>query len=351
MSTITTISGLASGQAVLRSSIDRLTRQVTTGQRGVLQGDLGPEARRAIDLRGEIARRDAYVGAADRALARSGAAQDVMTRLNDIAGSLSAQAKRAKTLGETEVVALARSARSALEEAAALLNTRHAGEYLFGGSDVAAPPVPDAAGIADGPMATAIAASVATLDATNAATILAAAAAAAVDPASTPFSVFLEGNGLEGNGMTEARRAVQVADGDRIAIGVLPLRGQPEGSGTPWGRDLLRDLAVLAALTPAQAVEAEGWMALMDGVTGGLDGAAEGLAAEQGMLGSAEQRVGAARERHEDTKVALRKQLGLAEEVDLAEASAQLRAVQSRLEASYEVTGMVSRLSLAALLR
>jgi flagellin-like hook-associated protein FlgL len=346
MSSISTVAGLATDQALLRGRIDTLSRQVATGQRGTVHGALGAEARRAIDLRGEIGRREAYGNAADRALARSGAAATVLARLHDLTAGVSAEAKRAKTLGALAAETLAQSARAALDEAAALLNTRHAGEYLFGGSDVAAPPVPGAATIASGPLAAAIAAAVGTLDASNATAVLADTATAASDPASTPFSAFLEAEGA-----TEARRAVQVAEGERVALGVFAHRDQADAVAGSWGRELLRGLATLAALTPAQAALGTGWTGLLDGVAAGLDGAAQGLAAEQGTLGAAEQRIEAARERHADTLVALRAQLGAVEEVDLAAASAELRQVQSRLEASYEVTGMISRLSLAALLR
>jgi flagellin-like hook-associated protein FlgL len=346
MSILGTIGSLAADQSALRLRLDNSSRQVSTGQRAQVFGDLAPEAGRAIDLRGEVARRETYAGAADRAASRAAATQTVLSRLSEIAGNLNAEALRARTIGPTGAEALARTARAALEEAAALLNTRHGGDYLFGGSDVATPPVPDAAGIADGPLATAIAGSIATLDATNAAAVLAQTVAAAGDPATTAFSAF-----LEGAGSTEATRAVQVADGERVAIGVFANRDADGELAASWGRELLRGLAVLAAVTPAQAAEGGGWSPLLQGVSDALGGVTQGLSAEQGVLGAAERRLAGTRDRHEDTLVALRTQLGTLEEVDLAEASALLGQLKSRLEASYEVTGMLSRLSLATLLR
>ncbi|MGC5198528.1 flagellin, partial [Aphanothece microscopica] len=239
-----------------------------------------------------------------------------------------------------------RAAEAALAEVAALLNTQHGGEYLFGGSDVMSPPVTDAMGIVGGPMAAAIATAVGTLDETNAATVLAAIDAASTDAATTPFSTFLEGEGT-----TETRRALQVADGERVAFGVFAHRDQADEVADSWGRQLLRGLATLASVTTAQAQMGDGWTGLLDGITATLNSATRGLAAEQGAVGTAQQRIAAAAERHADTLVALRTQLGSVEEVDLAEASALLREVQSRLEASYEVTGMIARLSLSDMLR
>ncbi len=346
MSTISTIGSMALEQASMRARMDVISRQVSTGQRGVVHGDLGLDARRAIDLKAEIAKREVFTQAAGRAVARADATQTVLGRLHDLASSVSAEALRARTLGAVSVESLADIARAAMEEAAALLNTRHGGEYLFSGSDVSAPPVPDAANITTGPMATAIAASVATLDPTNAATVLADTQAIATDPATTPFSAFLEGDGT-----TEARRALQVADGERVAIGVFANRDSADEVAASWGRDLLRSLATLAAVTPAQFDAGDGWQDLLQGTVDSLNGAATGLAAEQGKLGAASARIDAARERHDDMLVALRTQLGDVAEVDLAQVSAELAQVKERLEASYTVTTMVSRLSLASMLR
>jgi flagellar hook-associated protein 3 FlgL len=346
MSILGIVGNMAVDQAQLRQRLDTLGRQVSTGQRGTVHGELGVDSRRALDLRGELARREAYATAADRALSRGAAAQEALGRLQSLGSELAAEALRTRTLGATGVESLARIARSALEEAAALLNARHAGEHLFAGSDVDGAPVPDATGIADGPLAASIAAQVATLDPTNAATILSDSATAANDPATTPFSAFLEGDGL-----LESRRAVQVADGERVVVGILANRDSGEAVADSWGRELLRGFAILAALTPTQAEQGAGFDDLLAGVHTALSGAVQGVAAEQGVLGAAEGRIETARERHRNTAVALRGQLGQIEEVDLAEAASALRQMQARLEASYEATGMLSRLSLAALLR
>jgi hypothetical protein len=213
MSILATIAGMAPDQARLRSRIDLLTRQVSTGQVGQVHGDLGPQARRAIDLRGDIARREAHLVATDSALGRMAVAQETLGRLETLANDVATAAQRARTLGTIALEPLARSARAALEEAAALMNMRHGGDPLFAGSHLARDPVPDAASIATGPMAAAIGAAVATLGASNAGAVLAATAAAATDPATTPFDPWLETDGI-----AEQRRALLVADGERVAF-------------------------------------------------------------------------------------------------------------------------------------
>jgi flagellin-like hook-associated protein FlgL len=346
MSILATIAGTALDQGRLRQRIEVLSRQVSTGQLGQVHGDLGPRAHRAIDLRGDVARREAHIGAADAALGRMAVAQDTLGRLETLAGDVMAEALRARTLGATALEPLARTARAALEEAAVLINKRHGGELLFAGSNLARDPVPDAAGIATGPMAVAIGAAVATLGASDANAVLAATAAAATDPATTPFDPWLEADGI-----AEPRRALLVADGTRVAWGVLPNANRDGETAMAWGRELLRGLATLAALTPASLAQGAEYDALLQGVSSGLSGVSRVLTLERGALGLAERRVEGARDRHKDLLVVIRAQLGTAEEADLAAVTAALRQTEMRLSASYETTAMVARLSLAALLR
>lgn len=343
---ISTLGQMALGQAGLRREVDRLGAQVTTSQRAPLHGGLGPEARRAIDLRGEVARREAHASAADRALGRAGVVQGVLGRLHGIAGGMAAEAARAKTLGASGVEALARSARAALEEAAALLNTRDGEVHLFAGIDHATAPVPAGAAIGQGAMAARIAAAVATLTPANAALVLAETVVAATQD--SPFAPRLED---PATGLAEPPPAVAVAEGEVVAHGVLANRQHDGEVAASWGRELLRGLATLAALTPASAAHGEGYQALLEGMRAALAGATAGIGAEQGALGAAERRMQAARERHRDTVVALRAQVAGLEEVDLAATVAALRTTQAQLEASYQATALVARLNLAQFLR
>jgi flagellin-like hook-associated protein FlgL len=176
--------------------------------------------------------------------------------------------------------------------------------------------------------------------------VLADTALIASDPLTRPFSAHLEGAAL-----AEPRRALQLADGERVAWGVLASQDHTGEVALSWGRELLRGLATLAALTPASAAQVGGYDALLSGVADNLSGATRGLTQERSALGAAEQRVEQGRERHENLLVALRSQLGAIEEVDLAAVSAALRQTELRLQASYETTATLSRLSLAALLR
>lgn len=351
--TVGALGGLAAESALLRARMEVLARQVADGRRGVLYGDIAPEARLAIDLRGEIARREAYEGVIGRVLGRTAAAQGALRQLAAIAEQFFAETMHLNGVVPERIAATARMARAAMVQVAGLLNERYAGEYLFGGSDSLNPPVPDPNGIAASGMAQQIAAAVAGLGGGNAAAVAAATMAAALDdaPGVTPFSAFLS-DPLRGG--TEAPRDLLAADGERVGYGLLANRnaravstGETTGS---WARDLLRGLATLAALDPAQAQLGNDFVALVGTVREGLRSAVRALGQEAGLLGAAEARLESLRTRHADVTVALRGQLAAIEEVDMAETLVRLQGARMQLEASYRAISVLGSLSLARFL-
>jgi flagellin-like hook-associated protein FlgL len=353
MNGIGPIGRLDAGAAALRARLDVLTRQVSDGRRGPGYGDIAPEARRAIDLRADIARREAWQGTIDRTLARTEVTQRAMGRLSDIATQFYAEAIRLDGTSTARISAVAAQARAAMEEVANLLNERYAGEYIFGGTDSANPPVPDPRVIASSGMANDIAAAVAGLGGGNAASVIAATLAAAQSDAAgtTPFSAFLSDPAL---GLAEPRRSVPSAEGERVDYGILANRNAAatsEGETTgSWARDILRGLATLAALDPAQAQLGADFTELVAAVRDGMRSAIDALGEERGALGAVEQRLEATSVRHAEVTVALTGQLAAIEEVDMAETISRLQATQTQLEASYRAISVTSGLTLTRFL-
>jgi hypothetical protein len=111
-------------------------------------------------------------------------------------------------------------ARAALVEVGHLLNAWEGGEYLFGGSDSANPPVPAPNALPASGFAAQIAGAVGTLGGGNAAAVAAATRAAAASDAAgtTPFSAFLS----SGPGLAEPRRSVPAEDGALVPYGCRP---------------------------------------------------------------------------------------------------------------------------------
>lgn len=351
---IDTLGRLDADAGLLRLRLDTLNRQLATGRRAEAPGDLAPHGPRVAELRAEAARRGAYGAAVGEALGRAEATQGALSRLSAIASEFADGVAMKLSPKDAETIPLAAArARSALVEVGHLLNSRQGGEYLFGGSDSANPPVPSPDGLPASGFAAQIAAAVSTLGDGNAAGVGAATRAAAASDAAgtTPFSAFLS----SGPGSTEPRRGVPAEDGALVPYGIAANRnaaavssGETTGS---WARDLLRGLASIAALTPAQAASPADFEAFAAVVRAGLRSASDALADEAGALGFTEARLEGTRRRHADADTALQAQLAGIEEVDLAEVLTRLKATETTLQASYGAIGRLGDLTLARFLR
>lgn len=339
---------LGSETALLRTRLEALTRQVSTGHRAQALGEIAPEQPRAVSLRAELGRREVFTRAMEQADGRIGTTQAALGRLTEIAREFRTEvAQRITSRDEASLATVATRARAALAEVGHLLNSRFAGEYLFAGSDIANAPVPDPEGLADGPLATAIATAVGTLAPGNGAAVAAQTITLAQGD-DTPFSA----HAVSG----EARRGVPAGDGQVIAYGLHADRNTEAASTGEttggWARDLMRNLMALAAMQPAQAGAAPAdFDALATSLREGFRSAESALAEESGSLGIVQGRIAAAQERHEAVTTALSAQLAGIEEVDVAAAITRLQGVQATLEASYRAMATLGQLSLASYLR
>src|SRR3954469_9703474 len=194
MTSISLLGRLETDSAALRLRLEQLTRQASTGRKADSIGDLAPQLPRALTLRGEIGRREAYGSAIGEALGRATTTGVALQRLSAIAGDFAnGVAMKLDPNDPGSLSRVAAGARAAMVEVGQLLNSRSNGEYLFGGSDFANPPVPDPEGLPASGMATRIAGAIATLGGGNATAVAAATKAAAMDDTAgiTPFSAFL----------------------------------------------------------------------------------------------------------------------------------------------------------------
>jgi flagellar hook-associated protein 3 FlgL len=115
----------------------------------------------------------------------------------------------------------------------------------------------------------------------------------------------------------------------------------------------MRGLAVLGSLDEGmtdiddQALAGDDFEELLLGISRSLQSAVKTLEEERGALGVAEQRLEALKQRHLDTVVVLKAQVGKVEDVDLAEVSSRLQLLQTQLEMSYRLIAGLRDLSLA----
>jgi flagellin-like hook-associated protein FlgL len=355
MAVIDMLSRLNTDAAVLRTRMQILTQQTTTGLRSQQLGGLGDALPRALDLKAEIARQNTYASAIGAAGARASATQGVLGQLQSIASRFADTVALKLDPGDLDgITRAATEARSALRQVAGLLNSQQEGQYLFGGTDLANPPIPDAANIASAGFAGQIAAAVAGLGGGNAGAVLAGAVTAAGSNTAgvTPFSAFLSDPAA---GLNEPRRAVPTGDGQTLAYGIAANRNAAATStGTTtgsWARDLLGGLAVLANLTPGSAASPADFRQLASGVTGWLKGAENALADETGALGQTQAQLESLRGAQAQTVTALSGQLADAQEVDMASTITKLQGTQTALQASYSAISQLGGLSLVQFLR
>ncbi|MBR0657374.1 flagellin [Plastoroseomonas arctica] len=353
MTGFSALSRLDLGAALLRTRLETLSRQVSDGRKGPALGDIAPNVPRAIDLRGEIARRAAYTTVIDRTLGQTAVAQTSLQALYDIANRAFSLAQSASTANPDGVVAAANEAKLALSQAAELLNTQYGGVYVFGGRDATRPPIPAAGSIGGSGMVQQVTVAVQSLGGSDAATVWAATGAAASSDASgvPPFSDYASD---PARGLADARASVPGADGQRVSVGLFANRnggatsvGETTGS---WARDLLRGLSTLAALGPDQLAQGAPFDTLMVSLRAGLRAASAGIGQEQGALGVAEARLEGMRTDHASVTTILKTQLADIEDVDMADVITRMQATQAQLEASYKAISMASQLTLSRFL-
>lgn len=351
-------SRLAAETARLRTQMETLTRQTATGQRSQRLGDLSPDVPRAVSLRGQSGRLEAYDRVLTQSVGRTEIMQGALNRMTEIAREF--RGTVVPRLYGRDAVALDSvkvQARAALTEMAHLLNARHAGEYLFSGSDIGNPPVPDPEGLAQGQMAQDVAAAVATMGTAGVAAVLNGTRTAVQSNAAgvSPFSDFLRDEEALPPADREPRRAAPAADGQLIAYGLFADRnavsvstGETAGS---WARDLMRNLMSVAALEPGQMDELPEYTDLLAGLRDGFAAAERSLTEEAGGLGQVTARLEDTQRRQRAVTDLLRGQLAEIEEVDLASTLERLQATRTSLEASYRAIGSLSELTLARFLR
>jgi len=355
MAVIDMLSRLNLDTTVLRARMATLTQQTTTGLKSQQLGGLGQDLPLALDLKAAIHRQQTYTAAISAAGGRATGTQAALDQLQDIASHFAdSVAIKLDPNDPQGIVRAATSARDALVQVGNLLNSQQGGQYLFGGTDLANPPVPNAATIGTAGFATQIGAALATLGGGNAAAVMTSAVTAAASNVAgvTPFSAFLSN---PASGLNEARRAVPTADGLTLPYGISANRNAAAtstGANTTgsWARDLLGGLAMLANMTPANAASQADFTQLVQGVTGWLKGASTAIGEEAGALGQTEAQMDKLKTIQAETVTALTVQLSGVQEVDMAATITRLQGAQTVLQASYSAISRLGSLSLAQFL-
>ena len=306
---------LSDDSAAVRRQLDTAQQQVATGRVAESYAGLGAAARTPLNLRPQIQHQQVWQTNIDTAAGRLDATQNALKSIAGIAADFYARTSNLNHLGVSEAGSIATSARAALQQVGQLLNTRVGDVYVFAGQDSANPPVPDTS---PGVLATALLAS---------------------DTATPPFSTTL------GTALPE----VEVGEGQRVATGVLANRNTLATSAAPttgsYMRDVMRALATLTTVIDGPGVEA-----VAADTRSRLGSAISAMATETGALGDIQSNLTARKTGLVDVSAALTKQVSAVEDVDLAATLTRVSALQTQLQASYQLIAGTKDLSLAKFL-
>lgn len=336
--------GLTTGNAArTRDEIAALSAELSTGYRAQDYAGLGPGARQALDLSATLDGNAALGQSLAGAASLQTVAQTALGQIQSIASQFAASAT---TLLTTPSAAgtVAAQARDALAQVARLLDTQYGDTYVFGGQDSRTPPVPNPDQIGGSTFFAAIQAAVAGLSTNGAAATSAQTLAIAAPGGTSPFAAGIEAAGAQsvadlGGGGTVRLAPLANANADAVSAGTGTT------STGSYTRDLLRGLASLASLTPAQGPDPN-FVPFVQNIVTGLRGAGTALTTDIGALGSRQAVISARQDELSATGTALQTQLGGLQDADLAQVAAQLSTAQTRLQASYQVLASLKGLSL-----
>jgi flagellar hook-associated protein 3 FlgL len=314
---------------------------------------LGAGAQTALDLSFQVAEQTAQISGISSADQKLTITQSALGQIGSIAANLVSQTGAFNTLNPENVDNIAATARADLQQLAGLLNTQSGQDYLFGGSETGAPPVPDPSDILTSGFYTSINTAVQGLAANGAsATIAATLATASSNAAGTsPFSAALS---QPASVVQASLPTVEIGGGARVTIGVVASANTAAvsaGANTTgsYTRDLMRALATLGSLSSAQIGDS-GFAAVMNDATNTLNSVVAAVADDQGVLGNTQSQIDAASTALSDNKTALTGQIANIEDVNIASVSTQLTQTQANLQASYKLIVNLSSDSLVSYL-
>jgi flagellar hook-associated protein 3 FlgL len=185
---------LVSNSMNVKQQLDTLTEQVSTGKVSQSYAGLGASAEVSLNLTPELATMQNYQTNINQASGSMAVTQTVMTQIQAIAATFSADIPSLDGLNASQVDSIASQANAALKQVAGLLNTQDGNNYLFSGQDTSNPAVPSGDAILSSGFYSQINAAVAGLSTgATASSITAATVAIGGSNAvgTSPFSVYL----------------------------------------------------------------------------------------------------------------------------------------------------------------
>jgi flagellar hook-associated protein 3 FlgL len=344
---------LVSQTSQINARINTLTEQASTGLVSTVFSGLGAGAQNALDLSSQVNQQTAQIAGIASAGEKLTLTQSVLSQIGTIAANFAQQTTSLNTLDPENMDNIAASANASLQQLAGLLNTQNGQDYLFGGSETGAPPIPNAGNILTSGFYTSISTAVQGL-ATNGASATIASTLATASSNTTGISPFSAALSQPAGVLQATLPTVEIGGGASVTIGVVAsanTRAVSTGASTTgsYTRDLMRALATLGSLSSSQVSDA-GFASLVSDTTDTLNSVVAAVADDQGVLGNTQTQITAAGTALTADNTALTSQISSIQNVNIARVSTQLTETQANLQASYKLIVDLSADSLVAYL-
>ncbi len=268
--------------------------------------------------------------------ARAGLTQSALASVSELAAKFLETLTGARGAESGQQIA-ADAARSALASLGDLINVTFDGQYVFGGTNTDVPPLRDFAG---GPSLAIDAAFLSEFGVTQSDPSVSAISGGAM-------TAFLDGafaNVFSPAGWTANwSNASDINMRQRLGPGAAV--DASANANAAFAPKLAQAFSMMMALGQNNLSDGA-FTAAVDKAMGLIGEAQLSLGAEQSRIGIAQQRMTESRETIEKRKMPVTEALRVLESVDPYEAATRVNSLMTQLEASYAVTGRISRLSL-----
>ena len=349
-----TLQQLIAQAAATKSRLDQLTAQASSGYvattyAGVDAASGGAGATQSsLALGSQIAGLTSTVSNINAATGRMGVQQTALANISSIATGVMSALQSADPTNPQSLAVVARSAQQALVQVANMLDTKDGNVYVFGGQNSSEPPVPNPNAINSAGFATQIADAVASL-ATNGASATSATILAIGQSnilGTTPFATAL--------GANPALPQVALGNGTTATIGIaantngfVTSSASSNGAGTTgsYMRDILTTIASVASLGTG-SMNAASYTNFAQSTAATLGNAIDTLNQDAGVLGNTQSAMTAQATGLQQTINGMTTQQAGYNQVNMATTLSDLSAVQTQLQASYQLIAAMKTMSL-----
>ncbi|MDB5491598.1 MAG: hypothetical protein JWO78_1447 [Micavibrio sp.] len=324
----------------LQFQLGNLQTQISTGKKTQTLSGLGSDVTASIKSRANFNRLDSYIQNIDMSTTRIKLQLQGIAGVQDqtkiIIGALQGQIQA----GDIDVSTVKRLADSAYQYVVSTLNLKDGNAYVYAGSDTSVQPITDA-GSLDSYFSN-----------------LNAQWSAGTLPINPPNTTIAEEyNSRMANipqvtqgfsGSLGAAKAVYVKADDQVNINTTVLANDPAL------QDIVRALAALKNIgdlntapgaTPAE--QKDNFYAVFNKITTTLQAATTKLDNQGSNLAYAQAQLTTIRDDHVQEQATLQDTIDNVENVDLNEAAVKVQALGTQLQASYQVTALINKLSLS----